>query len=325
MATAQAILSTILLAAMLPGCAGSSRREDDGSADAGEDVDRAGDGDADADDADADDADTDTGAAPTDHDSYVPDDLRPESAARLVVLGDSISAGQGASSHETTYSALLVENVDGEFPDEAETDLTSRFGAEVELVNVAAGGATTRDLPRQLGDLEEELGGPPAGHTIVVVTIGGNDLVRALASLQPPDGTVLDRAIEEIGDVAAWFDPERFPDGVSLYVADVYDPSDGVGSAPECFGGIQIPGLVEALETWRQRYVELATERGFAVVDALGHFRGHGFHYSEPDNQYYDAEDPTPWFYDCVHPNDRGHSELRRLFFEAIDRTYVAD
>jgi hypothetical protein len=42
------------------------------------------------------------------------------------------------------------------------------------------------------------------------------------------------------------------------------------------------------------------------------------------DNPYYYADDPTKWFSDCIHPDNRGHSELRRLFFEAIDRRYVA-
>jgi len=40
---------------------------------------------------------------------------------------------------------------------------------------------------------------------------------------------------------------------------------------------------------------------------------------------YYDATDPTVWFSDCVHPNDRGHQELRRVFFEAISGTYPVE
>lgn len=40
-------------------------------------------------------------------------------------------------------------------------------------------------------------------------------------------------------------------------------------------------------------------------------------------NPDYDRADPTGWFSDCIHPNDRVDSELRRLFFEAIDGRYV--
>jgi hypothetical protein len=53
-------------------------------------------------------------------------------------------------------------------------------------------------------------------------------------------------------------------------------------------------------------------------VDALGHFHGHGNNHDDPENPYYDEEDPSGWFDDCVHPNDRGHHEIRRLFFEAV-------
>jgi hypothetical protein len=99
---------------------------------------------------------------------------------------------------------------------------------------------------------------------------------------------------------------------------DVYDPSDGTGHVDGCFFNLTLPELVAALDVWRDRYVELATEMGFAVVDGLGHFHGHGHSYADPENPWYDAEDPSGWFDDCVHPNDRGHHEIRRLFFEAI-------
>jgi len=69
-----------------------------------------------------------------------------------------------------------------------------------------------------------------------------------------------------------------------------------------------------------------AAERGFAVLDLRGHFLGHGYHAEDPTVPSYDPEDPTLWFApDCIHPNDRGHHEVRRLFHAAItgeDFTY---
>ena len=42
---------------------------------------------------------------------------------------------------------------------------------------------------------------------------------------------------------------------------------------------------------------------------------GHGFHATSETLESYDANDATEWFdNDCIHPNDRGHHELRRLF-----------
>ena len=61
----------------------------------------------------------------------------------------------------------------------------------------------------------------------------------------------------------------------------------------------------------------------FAMIDALGHFHGHGFHFDEPANDYYVAADPTLWFADCVHPNDVGHAQMSGLFHEAIDPSFT--
>jgi len=119
------------------------------------------------------------------------------------------------------------------------------------------------------------------------------------------------------------FDETRFPDGVSFYLAAVFDPTDGEGAAGECTFGLELPHMVVVIDEWRARYIEVARERGFAVIDALGHFHGHGHNYENVSNPYYDVADPTTWFSDCIHPNDRGHSELRRLFYEAIDPEYA--
>ena len=55
------------------------------------------------------------------------------------------------------------------------------------------------------------------------------------------------------------------------------------------------------------------------MVDMHGHFLGHGLNYDMTDNAEYDAADPTLWFEsDCIHPNERGHHELRRVFFGAM-------
>ena len=61
-------------------------------------------------------------------------------------------------------------------------------------------------------------------------------------------------------------------------------------------------------------------EKGFSVVDLRGHFSGHGFNASDSSVYGHDAEDTSNWFdNDCIHPNDRGHHEIRRLFHAAIE------
>lgn len=61
------------------------------------------------------------------------------------------------------------------------------------------------------------------------------------------------------------------------------------------------------------------------MVDLHRHFLGHGFHHLDAQNPNHVEDDPTRWFHnDCIHPNDRGHHEIRRLFYEAVDCDYLA-
>ena len=243
-------------------------------------------------------------------------------------MGDSISAGVGANSRAVdSYFALLYRNADATWPEESETDLASRFGDDITLVNVAQGGATAPAMRRlQVARLENQLDFPVQGHSIAVITIGGNDLQGAIVTRQFT-GSVMTNALASIRETVEFLqDAERFPDGVSIYLAAVYDPSDGVGFIQGCFFNLEIPDAVAALDVWRDEYIALGEELGFAVVDVLGAFHGHGLYATDPNNEFYDTDDPTQWFDgDCIHPNPRGHNELRRLFFESIDGEYVAD
>ncbi|MBI5517062.1 MAG: SGNH/GDSL hydrolase family protein [Deltaproteobacteria bacterium] len=255
------------------------------------------------------------------HDSFVPMGQRPMDAARVIVLGDSISAGVGASRTALRYPNQLATN-DPSTMAGMGVDLATRYGHPVTVMNLAMGGATTTTMRQnQLATLRGRL--PLMGHSVVVVTIGGNDLQLAIATGQDPTARILTEAVANIRATVAFLqDRANFPDGVSVYLSNVYDPSDGEGFIENCFFNLRLPQFVRALDVWRDRFVALGRELSFSVVDALGHFHGHGHHATEMENQWYDPRDPTRWFADCIHPNDRGHHELRRLFFEAVDGTY---
>jgi lysophospholipase L1-like esterase len=160
---------------------------------------------------------------------------------------------------------------------------------------------------------------------VVVLTVGGNDLQTAIAG-GDATGALLDNAMRDIRGMIEFFqDTGNFPDGTSIYLANVYDPSDGEAQIPGCFFGLRLPQLVAALDVWSERFSALGMEMGFSVVDTLGAFHGHGHHSDNTMNPYYDTDDPTGWFDDCIHPNNRGHHELRRLIYEAMDPTYRAE
>ena len=250
--------------------------------------------------------------------NYVPPSYPPVDPLTVVFLGDSITAGVGAGDGRS-YSELLEENDDATYPDYAEIDLQSQFPTATTFVNVAQGGAQTNDLPDQIAAIESQLSFPVAGPVMIGLTIGGNDLVNVIFNPSTRQQTV-DAINANIGSFISWTeDASKFPDGAYVYLANVYDPSDGVGEAEECFFGFDTSEAVIALQDANAANRVMAEQRGFAMVDMHGHFLGHGLNYDMTDNAEYDAADPTLWFEsDCIHPNERGHHELRRVFFGAM-------
>lgn len=266
----------------------------------------------------------DTATAPTGGDpdvaTYVPSDWAPTDVTRIVFLGDSITAGAGVFSPSADYASLLVDNVDATWPDHAGNDLTTRFGT-LEVIDVSRGQATTEDvLNVQLPSLEAQLTGDPGGATLVVGTIGGNDLIDLIFNIGQAEQEAA-RIADNVAAIAAWFDdPVRFPGPTYVYLTNIYEPTDGTGQADECFYSIDVGFLEPVLEDINGRTLASARTDGWSWVDLHGHFLGHGHNHDDPGVATYHAEDPTLWLAnDCIHPNGRGHHEVRRLFLAAID------
>lgn len=242
-------------------------------------------------------------------------------ASRVLFLGDSITAGYGLDERRNRYASLLVENRDGAWPEWSGDDLTARYG-ELEVVDVSVSGSQTADvLAEQIPRLRERLPAVASGPTLIYITIGGNDLLNSLLDAgldQVPD--LIESNLREIAEQLG--DPTWFPDGTLLLVTNIYEPTDGEGQVDECFFGLDVTTLEPVLDETNARSLALAQELGFAWVDLRGHFRGHGFHHDDPGNAFYEEADPTLWLQDdCIHPNRRGHHELRRLFLAATDAT----
>ena len=253
-------------------------------------------------------------------DSYFPANYAPADPARVVYLGDSITAGNGASSPMLTYVHLLKKNDDDTWTESAELDLTGLYGELPEIIDQSLAGATTSSMiSQQLPKVTDELGDTVSGTTVVMVTIAGNDVQRLLYNTSGTDAAI-ETILEKLGDLYDYFeDPERFPDGSYVYLANVYEPSDGVGQADECFYGMNLENVLPSLDAVNAATRAQAEERGVAWIDLRGHFLGHGFNGGDSENPYYEADDPSLWFADdCIHPNDRGHHELRRLFWYAV-------
>ncbi len=263
---------------------------------------------------------------------YLPDALRPTDPQRLITLGDSITDGTGATTRDLSYPALLYANDDHTWSDWQGVDLTTRFPELTEWVDVSRGGATTDSLVgTQLPRLTDQLGlkhSAVTGESIAVLTIGGNDLQAAMFELLILDDGERDAHAEElialmVGNLEATLDhfedPTRYPDGALVYFANVYDPTDGRGQADSCFLGADLSALWPLFDDANAAMRDVAERRGAALIDMRGHFLGHGHNYDDETLPHYDASDPSLWLdLDCIHPNDRGHHEIRTIFYEAI-------
>jgi hypothetical protein len=112
---------------------------------------------------------------------------------------------------------------------------------------------------------------------------------------------------------------EKFPMGCEIYLADIYDPTDGVGDAPSVF----LPDWPDGLAIHAQ--YNQAIRR---MIDARPHvhhvplhstFLGHGSHCRQFWRKHYDRDDPHYWFFTNIEdPNDRGYDAIRRVFLRKI-------
>lgn len=256
-------------------------------------------------------------------DTWVPERGAPETLRRLVFLGDSVSAGWGASAPERSYKRLLQANDDDTWPAAASLDL-ERYG-ELEVWEMAIGGATTQTVrDGQLRALASRLAEEGSdGFTQVFMTVGGNDIQMALF------GTLAGAATEPVADgiearlddiLTTLTDPALFPDGVGVLFANIYDPTDDVGQADACFGGFDVGFMRPHLRDANARMREAAERHQVGMIDMYGAFQGHGMYAADANNKHHDSGDPTIWYTsDCIHPNDRGHHEIRRHFLAALD------
>ncbi len=250
---------------------------------------------------------------------------------RVVFIGDSITAGTPPTPEDEIYRARLG------------VMLTERFGDGLVIDDCSEWGARTDDL------LQHEDRGLPAcfpdggdsRRTLIVMTIGGNDMLAAadaVASKGTAAGAaVVEDAIATMDEALAWIrqgsdlsgdHPElsdRFPAGAFVVFGNVYEYTDGTGDLGSCPTAellgfdYTVPELRDGYIWIDEAFVELAVRYRMDAIFMLEHFCGHGFHAGEPDNECYRGDDAETWFDDsCIHPNPTGHGVLADMFFQTI-------
>jgi hypothetical protein len=241
---------------------------------------------------------------------------------RVVFLGDSVTQGSPPTPIRDRYRLVLTDM------------LKARFGRNIEITNCSAWGARTDDLlmpPHQ--QIHECF--PSAVHperTLVIMTIGGNDVANAQKSGAEGAPYAETRAqveafVQLLRESIEWFyaDPNRFPNGVSVVFSNMFEFTDGTGDVSSC-PAARVAGFsgewpdAEELVIWaNEQYMSIAVETQTDMIFMLENFCGHGFLNEDPNGRCYRGPNTERWFdFTCIHPNATGHHEIARMFFETI-------
>jgi lysophospholipase L1-like esterase len=245
----------------------------------------------------------------------------------LLGIGDSVTAGFGASPG-MGYFDRLVANPKSEFPDMEGKCLSKVLPKLIQRNLAMAGYSSLECLEHQIpkiGVQDEDTFG------VIVMTIGGNDIIHDYGRTPPKEGAMYGATLEE---AIPWIENFRtrldamidqieahFPGGCQFFVANIYDPTDGVGDAenaglPRWPDGLRILGMyntIIAAAAGERKNVEL--------VDMHAQFLGHGIHCLKFWQAHYDSRDPHYWYGENLEdPNDRGYDALRRLFLAEMAR-----
>jgi len=246
----------------------------------------------------------------------------------LFGAGDSVTAGLGAKSPAHSYFNRLVRCPPDEWPDLQGLCLSAVL-PNLDTLNIAVSGSNSlhhleavRDnLPRQ----------PAETFGLVVLTTGGNDLIHWYGMRPPQEGAMYGATREQ---AQPWIDAfaerldalldlisARFPGGCEIFLADIYDPTDGVGDAPTVY----MPAWPDAMAIHSQYNAVLhraAQQRANVhLVPLHDTFLGHGIHCRQFWRRTYRRNDPTYWYFGNIEdPNDRGYDAIRRIFLNEIAR-----
>jgi len=245
----------------------------------------------------------------------------------LLGIGDSVTSGFGVDVPHNYVSRLLVNPPD-EFPEMRGVCLQAVL-PNITMCNIAVSGSTSL---HHVTHIEDDARFPVQAEDvfgIVVMTTGGNDLIHNYGRTPPKEGAMYGATLEQ---AKPWIDNFRerldtmvaginakFPGGCLIFLADIYDPTDGVGDAPSVFLPAW-PDCMKILDAYNAVLRECAARHDNVIaVPMHDAFLGHGIHCAQWWRTTYCREDPTYWFHGNIEdPNIRGYDAIRRVFLNAI-------
>ncbi|MBN1589197.1 MAG: SGNH/GDSL hydrolase family protein [Pirellulales bacterium] len=245
----------------------------------------------------------------------------------LLGVGDSVTAGFGVA-RDHGYVARLADNPRDEWPD-MQGRCLRRVLPNLSVRNEAVPGSTSLDHVKIIRERFEKQDADTLG--LVVMTTGGNDLIHDYGRRPPREGAMYGATLEEARPWVEAFErrldemldllDDRFPGGCHVFLADIYDPSDGVGDPPSA-GLPPWKDCLAVVGAYNEVIHRAADARpNVHLVPMHDAFLGHGVHCAQPWREHYRRDDPTYWYgWNLEDPNDRGYDAIRRLFLIEIAR-----
>ena len=216
----------------------------------------------------------------------------------LLGFGDSIIAGYGASPGKSVFQRL-VKNPEDEFSNMQGVSL-SEVLPNLSENNVALSGSTSIEhleiLIPKVPEYSEDVFG------IVVATIGGNDIIHMYGRTPPREGAMYGATLKQAQPWIKNFEARlneildeiasRFPGGHHVFLADIYDPTDGIGDTQNA-GLPRWPEGIDVLEAYNKIIHQTCEQRDdTTLVTMHAEFLGHGIHSRQFWRSFYHEEDP---------------------------------
>jgi lysophospholipase L1-like esterase len=249
----------------------------------------------------------------------------------LVGLGDSVTAGFGVGEAHS-YVGRLAQNPEDEWPDMSGVCLRAVL-PNLRVLNLAVSGSTSLQHEETIASRLQRQ--PSDVFGLVVMTTGGNDLIHNYGRTPPREGAMYGASLEQALPWVRAFEKrldhmvdlisDRFPGGCHVFLGDIYDPTDGLGDAPNAGlptwpDGLEIVGAYNAI--LHECAARRANVRAVPIRDG---FLGHGIHCRQFWRETYCSADPTYWYgANLEDPNDSGYDALRRMFLIEIAKAAQA-
>lgn len=244
-----------------------------------------------------------------------------DQAKLLLVLGDSIGAGYNASKGRS-FDALLYQNT--AYPTYQGHDLKTRYPA-IQLKNIAKSGATSSDMLSRLKSNLSSL--PTTGSqedTIVLISIGGNDFNDKIQTMLVPTAAIqaYEKNMTEVVTLLRQkYENPQNGRQLLIFVNNIHDPTGGTAKIPPQYTDgfckiLQNPLLptvastvLKNLADFNTKIASIAQRFNLHLIDNHSAFLQHGMN----------AAGTSRWIdNDCVHFNNEGHHQLRRLIWEKM-------